>query len=257
MRDVFREERPVRQPGEGVVVGLVAQLLLERRELVERLLHLPVLEQDRRLTGVRLQQARILVRERRVGVRDGDHCDRPRRAAEPGEQRGAELPLGEERRQPWRRRHQHPAGSQRCAHGRVLTGAQRSGSKLRDSPLGAFGHQRRIGLLARQQHDPGEVGPEQVPRRDEQLGQARTHARLALREPHRGVEGSQVVVAAALVDIRPEDEAGEDERRNQEQGSSIALAEQLDPSEREGDARRRSGDRREHKSRPHGVTRRR
>ena len=74
--DAFDEQAPVRQPGERVVIGLVAELLLEPRKLGQRLLELAVLEGDRRLVGERLEQAQVVLGEGRplgqpVGDEDG------------------------------------------------------------------------------------------------------------------------------------------------------------------------------------------
>ena len=53
---------PVRQAGQRVVIGLVAELLLEPRQLGQRLLELAVLERDRGLVGERLEQAQVVAR---------------------------------------------------------------------------------------------------------------------------------------------------------------------------------------------------
>ena len=55
---------PVRQAGEGVVVGLVGQLLLELRHFGERMLEPAVLEQDARMTGEGDQQLDVGLGER-------------------------------------------------------------------------------------------------------------------------------------------------------------------------------------------------
>ena len=79
--------RPARRTGPGsarsgqrVVVGLVAELLLEPGELGQRLLELPVLERDADLVGERLEQAQVVVAEARpLGqpVGDSDRADDP------------------------------------------------------------------------------------------------------------------------------------------------------------------------------------
>ena len=86
------EHGPVREPGQRVVVGLVPELLLEPRQLRERLLQLAVLERDRGLVGERLEQAQVVIVERGpLGqpVRDGHRADHPglahqRRRPSPG-----------------------------------------------------------------------------------------------------------------------------------------------------------------------------
>ena len=77
------ERGPVRQIGERVVVRLVAELLLEMRQLRERLLELAVLERDRGLVRDRLEQQQVVAPEHRsLGepVGDGDDADDPRLA---------------------------------------------------------------------------------------------------------------------------------------------------------------------------------
>jgi hypothetical protein len=85
LADPFREQRPIGQPGELVVGGLVVERLLQRGQLAQRLLHQPVLEQHRRLARVRLEQPRILTRERRVDVAHRDDGDDAGRSSQPGE----------------------------------------------------------------------------------------------------------------------------------------------------------------------------
>ena len=73
LADRLEEQGPVRQPGQRVVVGLVAELLLEARQLGQRLLEVAVLERDRRLVGERLEQPQVVVAERRpLGQPVGD-----------------------------------------------------------------------------------------------------------------------------------------------------------------------------------------
>ena len=86
LRDLLGEQGPVRQVGQRVVVGLVAELLLEPAELGQRLLELAVLERDRDLVGERLEEAQVVVAEARalgqpVDDRQGpDHARTRRRA---------------------------------------------------------------------------------------------------------------------------------------------------------------------------------
>ena len=85
LADRFEEQRPVRQPGQRVVVGLVAELLLEARQLGQRLLEVAVLEGNRRLVGEGLQQAEVIVAERcplRQAVGDDHRADDLRLAAQ-------------------------------------------------------------------------------------------------------------------------------------------------------------------------------
>ena len=67
------------------MVGLVAELLLETRQLVKRLFQLAVLECDRSLVGQRLEQAQVVVCEARAfgqPVGDDHEADEPGLTAE-------------------------------------------------------------------------------------------------------------------------------------------------------------------------------
>ena len=64
LRDARGEESAVRQPGERVVVGLVAELLLQLGHLRQRALEPSVLEQHARVARERLEQGEVLVGER-------------------------------------------------------------------------------------------------------------------------------------------------------------------------------------------------
>ena len=92
--DLLREHQAVGQPGQWVVIGLVAELLLEPRQLGERLLELAVLEGHGRLIGERLEEAQIVVLEAcSLGqpVGDRERADDPRFADEGGHHRLADL----------------------------------------------------------------------------------------------------------------------------------------------------------------------
>ena len=60
--DPLEEQAPVGESGQRVVVGLVAELLLEPRQLRERLLELAVLERDAGLVGERLEEPQVVAR---------------------------------------------------------------------------------------------------------------------------------------------------------------------------------------------------
>ena len=96
--DLLGEHRPVREPRQRVVVGLVAELLLEPGQLGERLLELAVLERDRGLVGERLEQPQVVVVERGpLGepVGDGHRADHPGLADERADHRLADrAPVG-------------------------------------------------------------------------------------------------------------------------------------------------------------------
>ena len=95
--DLLGEHRPVREAGQRVVVGLVAELLLEPRQLGQRLLELAVLERDRGLVGERLEQPQVVVVERGpLGqpVGDGHRADHPGLAEERADHRLADRQAG-------------------------------------------------------------------------------------------------------------------------------------------------------------------
>ena len=81
--DLLGEQAAVGEAGQRVVVGLEPELLLEPRQLRQRLLELAVLERDGRLVGERLEQPQVVVGERRpLGqpVGDDHRPDQPRLA---------------------------------------------------------------------------------------------------------------------------------------------------------------------------------
>ena len=63
-RDRLHEMHSVRQAGQRVVVGLVAQLLLQLRHLGQRMLEASVLDQDAGMSGEGLEQVAIGLSER-------------------------------------------------------------------------------------------------------------------------------------------------------------------------------------------------
>ena len=88
--DLLAEQGPVGEAGQRIVMGLMAELLLEARQLGERLLELPVLERDRRLVGERLEQAQVVVGEARAlgqAVDDDHAADEPGLAAQRADHR--------------------------------------------------------------------------------------------------------------------------------------------------------------------------
>ena len=78
--DLLGEQAAVGEAGQRVVVGLEPELLLEPRQLRQRLLQLAVLEGDGRLVGERLEEPQVVVGEGRpLGqpVRDDHRPDQP------------------------------------------------------------------------------------------------------------------------------------------------------------------------------------
>ena len=95
--DPLAEQAAVGEPGQRVVVRLVAQLFLEPRQLGQRLLELAVLECHGRLVGDRLEQAQVLLEEGRAlghSVGDDHRADRARLAAERRDHRLADAGRG-------------------------------------------------------------------------------------------------------------------------------------------------------------------
>ena len=80
------------------MIGLVAELLLQSRELRQRLLELAVLERDCGVVGKGLEQAQIVVAERGAlgqAIADQEGSDDPGLAAEGGDHRLAQSgPVG-------------------------------------------------------------------------------------------------------------------------------------------------------------------
>ena len=166
------------------MIGLVAELLLEPRQLGQRLLELAVLEGDRRLVGQRLEQPQVVLGEGRpLGqpVRDGDRAD--------------ELGLGEQRAD-----HRVSNGQ---ARERALTGAAlKNGAADRDPgvdrvvgrPLDrhhrrglavvARGRPERVAALAAGVEDHlRQLGPEHRPRVVEEGDERRVELRRVLEDP--------------------------------------------------------------------------
>ena len=160
--DLLEEQAPVGEPGQRVVVGLVAELLLEPRQLGERLLELAVLEGDRGLVGERLEEPQVVVGERRAlgqPVADQERADDARLAAERGDHRLAQAgPLGLER----------APGVKKNACGSV---------RIRRA-IGSSGDVRRPGTIARGSRPSIARRPEGV-LADRPRGWRRTSARSA------------------------------------------------------------------------------
>ena len=93
------EEHAVGEAGERVVVGLVAELLLQIGHLRERLLEPAVLEQDAGVAGEGLEQLAFGLGERADvagAVADDQEPERALLAAERADDRVAQPALGEE-----------------------------------------------------------------------------------------------------------------------------------------------------------------
>ena len=130
----------LREAGQRVVVGLVAELLLEPRELGQRLLELAVLERDRGLVGERLEEAQVVVGEGRAlgqAVGDQDRADHAGLAAERRDHRLADRRPAAARRLTGRRRTRAaPPGpgarigsSGASLSGTIVVGGSRLGSR--------------------------------------------------------------------------------------------------------------------------------
>ncbi len=121
----LEEGRAVRELGQGVVVGEVMELLLQLRDVGERLLEATVLEQHARMAGERPHERLLVPRERGDVARAvaGDHQpEDPAVVGEGGDDHVGETPCGHERgqrrrgrprapREPTRRASRAPPGS--------------------------------------------------------------------------------------------------------------------------------------------------
>ena len=210
--DLLGEHRPVRQPGQRVVVGLMAELLLEAGQLGERLLQLAVLEGDGRLVGERLEEPQVLAVERGAfgqAVGDGHRADQPGLADERADHRLADRPTRQ-----WpagRRREERPAlgGDPAVDPGAELDALRDHGLRL------AVVNRRRAqgvgAVLARVQDHLGDLGPEHRARVIQQRNERGVQLRRVLQDPARLVEQLELLVLLAFGQVRPVRE--EDRRR--------------------------------------------
>ena len=212
------EHRPVRQPGQRVVVGLVAQLLLEAGQLGERLLQLAVLEGNGRLVGERLEEPQVLAVERGpLGepVGDGHRADQPGLADERADHRLPDGATG-----------QRPAGGRReerpALGGDPAVDARAELHALGDHGLRlAIVDRRRAqgvgALVARVEDHLGDLGPEHRARVIQQCDQRGVQLRRVLQDPARLVEQLELLVLLAFRQVRPVREEDRHERDQQEQ----------------------------------------
>ena len=211
--DLLGEQRPVGEPGQRVVVGLVAELLLEPGQLGQRLLELAVLEGDRGLVGERLEQPQVVVVEARAlgqAVGDGHRADQPGLAAISGPiiawriGRSASRPVGgriAEERVPL----DLDAGVDR-----VVRRPVDRHHRLRRRVLDRGRPERVAALAAGIEEDLRDLGPEHVAGVVEQGDERGVELRRVLEDPAGLVEQLQPLVLLALGDVRA---VGEEQRR--------------------------------------------
>ncbi len=210
--DALGEEGAVGQPGERVVIGLVPELLLEPRQLGERLLELAVLEGDRRLVGEGLEEAEIVLVEARAF---GQPVGHRHRADQPGlgDQR-ADHRLADGRT---RARSLSGDGAEEplalggdAGMDRVVRGDLHRHHRRRDLVLDRRRPKRLAALAASVEGDLGDLRPEHRAGVVEQRDERRIELRRVLHDPARLVEQLEAVVLLALGDVGA---VGEEERR--------------------------------------------
>ena len=226
------------------MVGLVLELVLEVVQLGDRMLEAVVLERGARVGGQRLEQRAVAVGEaarEAEAVREHDRADHAILAAQHAEHAvpdAAFLQVGVERR--GERRHQRHRGvgargarAQRRGRGRVdgrhrlAGGARAEAGAQRRAAVG--GEEDDLGLLGVE----GLERPlEQALERDGDLGRLGQRA-VGL------VEGLDLLVALALLDVRAVADEG-DQDRDQQQRRRLGP---LDPEDAADQRHRRAGDR--------------
>jgi hypothetical protein len=237
--DLLGEQAAVGEPGQRVVVGLEPELLLESRELRERLLELAVLERDGGLVGERLEQPQVIVRERRPlgqAVGDDHRPDQPGLAQQWRRHRvphGGVVPVG-------RQVQERPPIVGDAPMQPVGIGQWQRDHRRRHAILFAHGEQALgDGVVARPQQHLRALGAEHLAGVVEQGGQRRVQLGRVLEDPARLVEQLQPLVLLAFRDVRAVGEEhghqGHDQERQQQR---------VEPQHRHGQQREaRVGDR--------------
>ena len=243
--DLLGEHRPVREPGQRVVIGLVAKLLLQAGEFRERLLELAVLEGDRRLVGKRLQQPQVVVVERGpLGqpVGDGHRADHPGLAHQRRHHGLADRatvvvasdgPRKNARRSASRRTVTGSSASQGDGHHHLRSAAMEGGR-----PQGA-------GTAASLEQHLGDLGPEHVAGVVEQRDERGVELRRVLEDPARLVEQLQPFVLLALGDVGAVGEEHRDQRNDEEHDRA-----RVDPHDRDREQGEAGVGQRDHRPEP-------
>ena len=255
------EERPVGEPGQGVVVGLVLELLLESRQRAERLLQLAVLERDGRMAGERLEQLEIVGVERAEvaqAVRDEDRSDQARLADERRVHRVAEATspssddvLGS----PWATRKARRSATHCTSFGIVERGPDRLHHVDRLARPDAR-PQDVLALDLGQERDLGDLGPEHLASVVEQGHEGPVHLRAALQDPGGLVQHLEAFVLLALRDVRAIGDEDRDDRHREQQRGGRLDEQDRDHEQREAGVRERHDFAHHQHARDPGVLRR-
>ena len=231
--DPIEEEGPVGEARQGVVIRLEPELFLEPRELGQRLLEVAILEGHRGLVRERLEEAQIVIRERRAGresIGDPQRADQVRFAAKRAHHVtpvvvGAQAGRHEERRR-------------RIADSlmdRVGTWVGRGHHDLGGAVVARRRPQRLHLAAARVQDHLGDFGTEHRPRVTEQRDQGRIELGRVLQDPRGLVEQLEPLVLLTLRDVGLVGEEDDHERKDQEPEKG-----RVDPQDRhreQGEAR--------------------
>ena len=231
----LREQEPVRQLGQRIRVRLMMELFLELRDLGERTLQTPVLEQHARVTRERLQERDVFPGERADiadPVAHQQDAEGPLLAREAAHDRivetaGAEEPVELVARAPTREQDRLGRGCDRTDRALVDGG---NGHTLHQAftVLAAHALQGFLARHRREQEDLRVVGAEQATGRDQQLAHREAELRGTLRRAHRLVEELDPLTLLTLVHVRAERDATGDHRQREQQERHGVARQQLD-----------------------------
>ena len=227
------EQGTVRQAGQGVVVRLVVELLLELGEPGERLLELAVLQRDGDVARERLEQAEVGRVERAdvaQPVRDHQRSDHPvlsdqwrdHLVAEPGTRA--------------RSRGGHEDGPTLREGGlqqRVVHRRPHGQHRLRRCIGPACRAEQLVAFARRQQGQLREVRPEHRPGVCEQLRDRMIHLRAPLEDSGGLVQHLQPLRLLALRDVRPVRDVGDGDRHREQHGRAGLVGEHDEREQRE------------------------
>ena len=232
--DLLGEERPVREPGEDVVEGLVAQPLLQVGHLGQRAFEPAVLEHHARMSGEGLEQPLVVGAERvdvTGPVADDEDAEGAVLAEERRDDRVRQRALAEVAVE----RVERPAGRQQQRFGAPVergenlsvAGPERVGMRVHLT-LRAEGAAEALFRARRDEEDLGVLGAHELPHRDQKLADGEAELRRALRRLHRLVEELEVLVPLGLSGERPERQhTDRDGNREQDERAPVG-ADELD-----------------------------
>ena len=234
VRDTLGEEQAVGEAGEPVVIRLMLEGFLQLGHLRQRPFETAVLEQHARMTGERLEDPEIVVRERRHvsgAVADQDQAECLRLRAQNADDAVLEPARGEQRVQ--RVRRPPPSEDDRRARGRedperVVVGLREWHRAHQGLSLRAARRPQRAVLRARRgQDDLGVLGAQELPRREEQLADRKAELRRLLRPAHRFVEEAHPLGLLPLLHVGAERQPAEHGREDEEQNRRPVGVQQL------------------------------